>query len=129
MAGARAATLDRRRVGYQLVHVGTPVRVAVDGRHLRAGAARGVGRYSRLLLGELAGQFPGDEWVVVAADPPQPPLAGVELRRPRLARRLTYGAAAIAGRPRLDRIAGGCDVASCRRPPRPLAVSPGSRSS
>ena len=70
------------------------MRVAVDGRALRPGTARarGVARYLRSLLERLERDEPGDEYVLV--DP----------GRARLA------TAALAGRPRLDRLAGGCDV-------------------
>ena len=70
------------------------MRVAVDGRALRPGTARarGVARYLRSLLERLERHEPGDEYVLV--DP----------GRARLA------TAALAGRPRLDRLAGGCDV-------------------
>ena len=69
--------------------------VAVDGRALRpeAARARGVARYLRCMLDELSRAFPNDRYTLV--DP----------GRARLA------AAALTGRPRLDRLAGvGCDV-------------------
>jgi glycosyltransferase involved in cell wall biosynthesis len=82
--------------------------VAVDGRALRLGAARarGVARYLRCLIDELQRAFPEDRYELV--DP----------GRARLA------AAAVAGRPRLDRLAGGCDVAWVPAPA-PVAVSDG----
>ena len=82
--------------------------VAVDGRALRPGTARarGVARYLRCLLDELARAFPDDRYTLV--DP----------GRARLA------AAALAGRPRLDRLAGGCDVVWLPAPA-PAAVSRG----
>jgi glycosyltransferase involved in cell wall biosynthesis len=84
------------------------MRVAVDGRSLRPGAARarGVARYLRCLLEQLERQFPEDEYELV--DP----------GRTRLL------AAVLAGRPRLDRLAGGCDVAWVPAPA-PVAVSDG----
>jgi glycosyltransferase involved in cell wall biosynthesis len=84
------------------------MRVAVDGRALRPGTARarGVARYLRSLLERLERDEPADEYVLV--DP----------GRARLA------TAALAGRPRLDRLAGGCDVAWLPAPA-PAAVSPG----
>jgi glycosyltransferase involved in cell wall biosynthesis len=82
--------------------------VAVDGRALRPGAARarGVARYLRCLLDELQRAFPGDRYELV--DP----------GRARLA------AAALTGRPRLDRLVSGCDVVWVPAPA-PVAVSAG----
>jgi len=84
------------------------MRVAVDGRALRSGTARarGVARYLRCLLEELRRAFPEDRYELV--DPG----------------RLGAASAALAGRPRLDRLAGGCDVAWVPAPG-PAAVSPG----
>ena len=84
------------------------MRVAVDGRALRPGTerARGVARYLRCLLEELRRAFPEDEYEIV--DPGSVRLA----------------TAALVGRPRLDRIAGGCDVAWVPAPA-PVAISPG----
>ena len=84
------------------------MRVAVDGRALRPGTerARGVARYLRCLLEELRRAFPEDEYEIV--DPGSFRLA----------------TAALAGRPRLDRLAGGCDVAWVPAPA-PVAISPG----
>jgi glycosyltransferase involved in cell wall biosynthesis len=84
------------------------VRVGIDGRHLRASARRGVSRYADLLVAELGEQFPDDEWVTVTPG--------------RFARRPLFAAAALTGRPRLDRLAGGCDVAWVPAPA-PVAVS------
>ena len=95
----------------------------MDGRHLRASARRGVSRYSRLLLDELARAYPHDEWVAVAPGVSELP-PGVELRTGRLPRRPLFAAAAVSSRPRLDRVAGGCDVAWVPAPA-PVAVSPG----
>jgi glycosyltransferase involved in cell wall biosynthesis len=78
------------------------MRIAVDGRHLAGG--RGIARYSRALLDALAEQFPGDELVVVPGG------------------RAAFAAAALTGRPRLDRMAGGADVVWAPAPA-PLAVS------
>ena len=85
-----------------------PVRVGIDGRHLRASARRGVSRYADLLVAELGEQFPDDDWVTVTPG--------------RFARRPLFAAAALTGRPRLDRLAGGCDVAWVPAPA-PVAVS------
>ena len=83
------------------------MRVAVDGRALRPGTARarGVARYLRSLLERLERDEPDDQYVLV--DP----------GRARLA------TAALTGRPRLDRLAGGCDVVWLPAPA-PAAVSP-----
>ena len=82
------------------------MRVAVDGRALRPGTARarGVARYLRCLLEELQLAFPEDRYELV--DPGRLALAG----------------AALARRPRLDRLAGGCDVAWLPAPS-PVAIS------
>jgi len=84
------------------------MKVAVDGRALRPGTARsrGIARYLRCLLDELRRQFPGDTYELV--DPGRAALA----------------LSALAGRPRLDRIAGGCDVVWLTAPA-PAAVSRG----
>jgi alpha-1,3-rhamnosyl/mannosyltransferase len=83
------------------------MRVAVDGRALRPGTARarGVSRYLRSLLDALGREHPGDEYVLV--DPG----------------RVRLATAAVAHRPRLDRLAGGCDVVWLPAPA-PAAVSP-----
>ncbi|HKP22203.1 MAG TPA: glycosyltransferase family 1 protein, partial [Thermoleophilaceae bacterium] len=83
------------------------MRVAVDGRSLRTAApARGVSVYLECLLAELRRTSPEDEL--------EPVIDG----------RPSRAAAAVVGRPRLDRIAGGCDVVWAPAPA-PLAVSPG----
>ena len=105
------------------------MRVAVDGRALRPGAVheRGVGRYLRCLLEALAEGGPDDEYAVVVAGGREPEPFGaprVRLVRSRVPGRVLFGAAALAGRPRLDRIAGACDVAWAPAVA-PLAVSRG----
>jgi glycosyltransferase involved in cell wall biosynthesis len=84
------------------------MRVAVDGRALRPGAARarGVARYLRCLLDELRRLFPEDEYELV--DPG----------------RLRLATAALVRRPRLDRLARGCDVVWLPAPA-PVALSRG----
>lgn len=76
------------------------MRIAVDGRHLAAG--RGVARYCSALLERL----PPDEVRVVPGS------------------RAAFASAALLGRPRLDRMAGGADVVWLPAPA-PVAVSPG----
>lgn len=95
------------------------MRIAVDGRHLAAG--RGVARYTSSLLGALATQFPGEDWrvFVPGAQPVDSPVAAT---RHRAGSRMLFGAAALTGRPRLDRLAGGADVVWAPAPA-PLAVS------
>jgi glycosyltransferase involved in cell wall biosynthesis len=105
------------------------VRVAVDGRSLRPGAAhrRGVARYLRCLLEALAEVEPEDEYVVLVAGADDPlPVGAPNVRtvRSRVPGRALFGAAAVVGRPRLDRLAGGCDVAWAPAVA-PLAVSDG----
>jgi len=83
------------------------MRVAVDGRSLRTAApARGVSVYLDCLLAELRRSCPEDEL--------EPVVDG----------RLSRAAAAAVRRPRLDRLAGGCDVVWAPAPA-PLAVSAG----
>ena len=82
------------------------MKVAVDGRSQRAGRApRGLANYLDLLLPEL--EAGGDDYEVI--------------REPG---RLAYASAAVLRRPRLDRIAGGCDVVWAPAPA-PLAISRG----
>jgi glycosyltransferase involved in cell wall biosynthesis len=105
------------------------VRIGVDGRALRPGAAhrRGVARYLRCLLEALAASGPEDEYLVLVAgaeDPGAFDAPNVRLVRSRVPGRLVFGAAAVVGRPRLDRLAGGCDVVWAPAPA-PLAVSDG----
>jgi glycosyltransferase involved in cell wall biosynthesis len=92
------------------------VRVGVDGRSLRSSASsRGVSRYVHHLLAALARGFPGDDYAVLVPagagiDTGELEAAGVELRTPPVDSRLLFGAAALTGRPRLDRLLGRCDV-------------------
>ena len=103
------------------------MRIAVDGRALRPGAEhrRGVARYLRCLLEALASAGPEDEYMVVVAGAEEPsPFSApnVRLVRSRVPGQVLFGAAAVAGRPRLDRMMGGCDVAWAPAPA-PLALS------
>jgi len=81
------------------------VRIAVDARHLDAG--RGVARATRRLLDALVAAAPQDDWRPVVPSS-----------------RLVHGAAALVGRPRLDRMAGGADVAWLPAPA-PVAIGSG----
>jgi glycosyltransferase involved in cell wall biosynthesis len=98
------------------------MRVGVDARHLTAG--RGIARYTRALLGALAAAHPEDEWLafVPGREPVRVP-AGVRLVRRPLPGRALFGAAAVARRPRLDRLLGGVDVVWAPAPA-PLALTP-----
>jgi glycosyltransferase involved in cell wall biosynthesis len=97
--------------------------VGIDGRSLARGQAdRGVAHYTISLTGALAREFPGDAWRLLvpggtAAVPP-----GVELRAPRIPRRAAFALGALAGRPRLDRMAGPADV-TWLPAPAPAALS------
>ena len=83
------------------------MRVAVDARSLRApGTGRGIAVYLERLLAELRRLHPEDSFETVAGG------------------RVRSAAAAVSGRPRLDRAAGGGDVAWVPAPA-PVAVSAG----
>lgn len=86
------------------------MRVGVDARALAG--HRGVTRYLRELLAALARVHPEDEWVAFAPGRGHVEVArGVTLRRHPLPGRVLFGAAALCGRPRLDRLLGrGIDV-------------------
>jgi glycosyltransferase involved in cell wall biosynthesis len=84
-----------------------------------------VARYLRSLLAALAAAGPDDDYAVLVAgrrDPPPFDAPNVRLVRNRAPGRLLFGAAALAGRPALDRLAGGCDLAWIPAPA-PVAVS------
>jgi glycosyltransferase involved in cell wall biosynthesis len=80
------------------------MRIAVDGRRLAGG--RGIARYATSLLAAWRSQHPADELVVVDGG------------------RLAAAAGAFAGRPRIDRMAGGADAVWAPAPG-PLGVSDG----
>jgi glycosyltransferase involved in cell wall biosynthesis len=87
------------------------VRVGVDARHLAA--HRGVARYTGALLDALAREFPDDRWALFIAGSAQHPAVealrghpNIEVHRHRFGSRPLFGAAAIARRPRLDRLIG-----------------------
>jgi glycosyltransferase involved in cell wall biosynthesis len=93
------------------------VKVGVDGRSLRASAGRrGVARYLESLLRSLASVAPGYHYAVLVPGAPGPLVSGlaapenVAVHRTRVGSRPLFAAAALTGRPRVDRILGGCDV-------------------
>jgi glycosyltransferase involved in cell wall biosynthesis len=93
------------------------VKVGVDGRSLRASAdRRGVARYLVSLLPALAGARPDDSFTVLVPGNPDPRVARL-VARPNIIVRSTlvdsrplFATAALTGRPRVDRMVGGCDV-------------------
>jgi glycosyltransferase involved in cell wall biosynthesis len=92
--------------------------IGVDGRSL-GGAERGVARYARRTLAALAHGRTGDE-VRVLLPPDAAPVPGTA-RVPARGGRAGAAAAALAGRPALDRVLGGADVVWAPAP-RPLAL-------
>ncbi len=91
------------------------MRVGIDGRSLRAARARrGVAVYLETVLAELARLFPEDEYRVLVPGEARPGgLPGapnVELVSSRAPGILLNGSAAIAQRPRLDRLLGAPDL-------------------
>jgi glycosyltransferase involved in cell wall biosynthesis len=92
------------------------MRVGVDGRSLRDPArTRGIARYLRGLLSSLARDFPGDRYAVLVPGPAATEAAeledaGLEVHGSRMASRPLFASAALSGRPRLDRMVGGCDI-------------------
>jgi glycosyltransferase involved in cell wall biosynthesis len=103
--------------------------VGIDGRSLEGDqAGRGVAHYTASLLTALASNYPGDSWRVLlpGGDPERLPDAlrgGAVQPVARTARRSAHLAAAVVGRPRLDRMLGdGLDVVWAPAPA-PLALS------
>ncbi|HEX6583222.1 MAG TPA: glycosyltransferase family 1 protein [Thermoleophilaceae bacterium] len=99
----------------------------MDGRALRASRERrGVGVYLEQLLRELARLHPEDEYRVLVPGVPRDGTLpeNVELIEVGRAGRALHGAAALAGRPRLDRLLDGPELVWAPAPA-PLAVSPG----
>lgn len=98
------------------------MRVGVDGRSLTGGIGRGVSRVTFELLAEMAARFTADEWLVLlpgsAGDVP----ANTDVYRTRLPGRVVFGFASVTGRPRLDAMLGGIDVAWLPAPA-PVALS------
>ncbi len=129
--GIAAASARRRDSAAASRHRGVagpaPIRsaavvVGVDGRSLTA-AGRGVGAYAAGMLAALAAARPGDEWRVSLPAGPAAKLPGnVVAVRHRLPSRALHGAAALTGRPRLDRLLGRPDVVWL---PAPAPVAPG----
>ncbi len=106
------------------------VRVGVDARGLAG--SRGVTRYTHALLQALAREYPEDEWrLFVPGHTPLPALGdlgrlpNVSVRRHPLPGRLLFGAAAIARRPRLDRLIGGSPDVIWAPTIAPVALSAG----
>src|SRR4051794_32076075 len=91
--------------------------VGVDARALAA--RRGVARYTRGMLAALAPL--ADVRALVPGRAPVEPVPGVALTRTRLAGRVLHGAAAVAGRPRIDALLGSPDV-TWLPAPAPVAV-------
>jgi glycosyltransferase involved in cell wall biosynthesis len=104
------------------------MRVGVDGRSLAGDRdrglrqPRGVSRYTSSLLGALASRHPEDDWLALGPRGGAPP-DGVSARRSLLAGRAGHAAAAVAGRPRLDRLLGGGLDVLWLPAPAPVAVS------
>jgi glycosyltransferase involved in cell wall biosynthesis len=106
------------------------VKVGIDGRSLRASAGqRGVARYLGSLVPALVGLGPDDCYAVLVPGKPDPGLArlvthpSIVVRSTLVDSRTLFGTAAVTGRPRLDRVLGGCDVLWAPAIA-PLAVSP-----
>ncbi len=97
------------------------MRVGVDGRSLVGGGARGVAHYTAALLEALAAAHPEDEYRVLLPRGRAAVPRGVVPVRHALPGRILFGAAAVAGRPRLDDLVGPVDVAWAPAPA-PLAV-------
>jgi glycosyltransferase involved in cell wall biosynthesis len=103
------------------------MRIGVDGRVLRAGRQRrGVAVYLEQLLRELARVEPADEYRVLVPGATRPDtlaeLPNVEVVTTAAPGRAIYGAAALLGRPRLDKLLGRPDVLWAPAPA-PLALS------
>lgn len=96
----------------------------MDGRSLVGGGARGVAHYTGALLSALATEHPQDEWRVLLPRGPSAPMPpGVRAMRSALPGRVLHGSAALAGRPRADRILGGDLDVFWAPAPVPIAVS------
>jgi glycosyltransferase involved in cell wall biosynthesis len=100
----------------------------VDARHLAA--QRGVARYSGALLDALAREFPDDSWALFVPGSAVYPVVeslrqhpNIEVHRHRFASRPLFGAAAVARRPRLDRLIGAPLDLVWMPAPAPVALS------
>lgn len=93
--------------------------VAVDARALAA--RRGVARYTRRMLEALAPL--ADVRALVPGRDAVDPVAGVPLVRTALPSRPLHGAAALAGRPRVDRLCGDAIDVTWLPAPAPAAVA------
>jgi glycosyltransferase involved in cell wall biosynthesis len=100
------------------------VRVGVDARSLAG--SRGVAHYTSRLVAALAERHREDEWVLFVtggATDGLGALPNVSLRHHPVPSRVLFGAAALAGVPRLDRLLGGHLDVVWAPAPRPLALS------
>ena len=101
------------------------MRIGVDGRALRSGREpRGVAVYLERLLRELVRLRPEDEYRVLVAGEPRPGALpdGVEVVSAARPGRALHGAAAVLGRPRIDRLLGRPDLVWIPAPV-PVALS------
>jgi glycosyltransferase involved in cell wall biosynthesis len=104
-----------------------PMIVGIDGRSLGRGqAGRGVAHYTASLVAALARGFPDDTWRLLVPGGSGAAPAGAELRASRVPRRPAFALGAVAGLPRLDRMAGPSDV-TWLPAPAPAGVSRGAR--
>ncbi|HEY3729571.1 MAG TPA: glycosyltransferase family 1 protein [Solirubrobacteraceae bacterium] len=106
------------------------MRIGVDARTLTG--FRGVPRYARTLLETLAREYPQDEFRLFVPGREELPAAAalrtmpnVAVHRHRLSGRVLFGAAAIARRPRLDRLLGGAVDVMWAPTVAPMALSAG----
>jgi len=85
-----------------------------------------VAHYTSALLGALARRFPDDEWRAFVPGPGSPPIpTGVTPARHPLPSRVLFGAGALVGRPRLDRLLGGGVDVVWIPAPAPVRISAG----
>ena len=106
------------------------MRVGVDARSLAG--SRGVARYTSQLVRALVRAHPDDEWVLFVTEAAEgrelaelAAAPNVRLARSRVPSRMLFGAAALTGAPRLDRLLGGGLDVVWAPAPRPLALSGG----
>ena len=102
------------------------MRIGIDGRALRATTeARGVAVYLERLVRELVRQRPEDEYRVLVPGGARPGALpeGVEVVERGGSGRALQGVAALAGRPRIDRLLGSPDLVWIPAPA-PVALSP-----